>query len=77
MHRTRNAVMGVFARSVLSQLVLNCLRNLSEDSCPSHLIPARATELGSKMVAARFRNVPGVFPLLRSFESSTRSRRAA
>jgi len=28
-------------------------------SCP---IPARATELGSKMVAARFRNVHGAFP---------------
>jgi hypothetical protein len=34
MHRTRNAVMGVFARSVLSQFVLNYLGNLPEGSCP-------------------------------------------
>jgi hypothetical protein len=63
MHRTRNALMGALACSVLSQLVLNHLRNLSDGSCSSHPISARATELGSKMVAARFRNVRGVFPV--------------
>jgi hypothetical protein len=41
MNRTRNAVMGVFPRSVLSQLVLNYLQNLPEGCCPvtSHTGP--------------------------------------
>jgi hypothetical protein len=48
---------------VLSQLVLNYLQNLPKAHVPSCPVPARATELGSKMVAGRFRNVRGAHPV--------------
>jgi hypothetical protein len=58
MHRTRNALTGVLRCFVLSYLILNYLKNWLRRPCMSRTIPASATELGSKMVAARFRTVP-------------------
>jgi hypothetical protein len=58
MHRTRNSLTGVLRCFVLSYLILNYLKNWLRRPCMSRTIPAGSTELGSKMVAARFRTVP-------------------
>jgi hypothetical protein len=53
MHRTRNSVTAISSDAALFCTLLFCLRILVSASGPSRLFPSCATELGSKMVAAR------------------------